>query len=349
MTLAEIAAYLQTVLSDVELLGDGSIEIHRVARIETAAPGELSFIANSKYEKFLTETAASALIVPKTLPVEPLNGKAFIKVADAYTAFVFVLEKFMPRVPVHRDGVHPTAVIAPSATVHPSASIGAHCFIGERCIIGEQSVLHPNTVVLDGTRIGNGCMIYPNVVIYDGMNIGNRVVIHAGAVVGADGFGFAPQPDGTYKKIPQVGIVVIEDDVELGANVCIDRATLGETIIKRGVKIDNLVQVGHNCFVGSNTVIAAQAGLSGSTKLGENCMIGGQVGFVGHLEVANRVTFGGQSGVTKSHLKEGEFLRGSPALPLRKQLRQEALTGKLESLFERVKVLEAELASLKRQ
>lgn len=348
LSLGEIYRLLLEIFPETELVGSESLALDGVAPIETAQNGSISFLANPKYEKFLSQTKASALIVPKKFDVAQAPKElALLKVSDPYTAFVFVLERFATPRHVAPDGVHPTAVISSSASVHPTARIGAHCYIGADVRIGANAILYPHTTILDGTVIGDSCVIYPNVTIYHDCRIGERVIIHSGAVIGADGFGFAPQKDGSFKKIPQTGIVIIESDVEIGANTCIDRATMGETIIRKGAKLDNLVQVGHNCSVGMHTVIASQAGLSGSTKIGNSCMIGGQVGFVGHLEVADRVTLGGQAGVTKSLTKPGEFLRGSPAKPIREQLRQEAMIGKLEEMLRRIAQLEKQLAELK--
>lgn len=347
-TLGDIYQLLLATFPEAELMGDASLVIKKLSPIEQAAEGELSFIANSKYEKYLGQTRASALIVSKKLELsKKAPHLALIRVSDAYSAFAVVLEQFSPVRTMLPEGVHPTAVVAPSAKVHPSARIGAYCYIGAEVEIGAETLIYPQCTVLDGTKIGERCILYPSVVIYHDCRIGHRVTIHSGAVIGADGFGFAPQPDGSFRKIPQTGTVVIEDDVEIGANTCIDRATLGETRIKTGVKIDNLVQIGHNCSVGTHTVIASQAGLSGSTKIGNSCMIGGQVGFVGHLEVADRVTLGGQAGVTKSITKPGEVWRGAPAKPIREQLRQEAMMGKLEEMMRRLIAVEKELLELK--
>jgi len=328
LSLGEIYSFLAEIFPEAELIGNKTLVIEHISPIEKAQAGSISFIANSKYEKFLAQTKASALIVSKKLDTHQAPQElALLKVDDPYSAFVFVLEHFSPPRDIAPQGIHPTAVISSSATVHPTARIGAYCVIGENVQIGANTILYPHTTILDGTVIGDACILYPHVTIYHDCQIGHRTIIHAGAVIGADGFGFAPQKDSSFKKI--------------------DRATLGETIIRKGAKLDNLVQVGHNCSVGTNTVIASQAGLSGSTKIGNSCMIGGQVGFVGHLEVADRVTLGGQSGVTKSLTKPGEFLRGSPAKPIREQLRQEAMLGKLEEMMHRIKELEKQLAELK--
>jgi UDP-3-O-[3-hydroxymyristoyl] glucosamine N-acyltransferase len=347
MRVAEIKSYLSQFFTSVEVIGDDEIEIERVAKIENATSGDIAFIANPKYEKYLAETNASAVILSnKIAHKQPKENQSFIVMEDAYTGFVFVLEKLMPKREGLERGIHSTAVV--QSPIPESASISANVFIGKNCTIGERVQIYPNVVILDECEIGSDSIIYPNVTLYSGTKIGNRVIIHSGSVIGADGFGFAPQKDGSYKKIPQIGIVVIEDDVEIGANTCIDRATLGETRIGQGVKLDNLIQIAHNVVIGKHTVIASQTGVSGSTKIGEQCMIAGQVGFVGHIEIGNKITVGAQSGVAKSFLKEGEFIRGYPARPLREQLRQEAYQAKLKDLFEQVKQLEKALSELKR-
>ncbi|NTW49042.1 MAG: UDP-3-O-(3-hydroxymyristoyl)glucosamine N-acyltransferase [Chlorobiales bacterium] len=348
MTLEEIRDYLNTIFSGVEILGNKDLKIHGLAKIEEAGPGHIAFIANPKYEKFLETTNASAVIVPKKLSVEGFSDRlSFVRVDDAYTAFVFLLEKLSPPRTLIPKGVAASASVASSAKLHESVSVGENAYIGQNCTVGENTVIGPNVVLLDGVRVGQNCRIYPNVTLYDGTRVGDRVIIHSGTTVGADGFGFAPQPDGSYKKIPQTGIVVLEDDVELGANMCIDRATLGETVIRQGVKIDNLVQIAHNCIIGTNTVIASQAGISGSTKIGRNCIIAGQAGLVGHIEIADKMIIGAQAGVSKSFEQEGLVIRGSPALPIREQMKQEAMMRNLGEMMQRIKQLESELAALK--
>lgn len=346
MRVAEIRDYLLQALPVVEVVGSDDIEIQNVGKIENAKAGEIAFVANPKYEKYLSETNASAVIISNKLNHgQPKANQAFIKVEDAYAGFAFILERFAPKREELDEGIHPTAVTL--SPVPETSRVGANAYIGKNCRIGERAKIYPNVVIMDDCVIGDDCAIFPNATIYGGTKIGNRVTIHAGAVIGADGFGFAPQKDGSYRKIPQIGAVIIEDDVEIGANTCIDRATMGETRIAEGVKIDNLVQIAHNCSVGKHTVIAAQAGVSGSTKIGAKCLIGGQAGFVGHIEIGDGITIGAQSGVTKSYFKKGEFIRGYPARPLREQLRQEAYQAKLGELFEQVRRMEKELSELK--
>ncbi|MDX2127890.1 MAG: UDP-3-O-(3-hydroxymyristoyl)glucosamine N-acyltransferase [Chloroherpetonaceae bacterium] len=345
----EIKDYLSEKLgSSVDYFGDPTLELSKLAKIEEAGYGEISFISNPKYEKFLTTTEASALIVSKDLKIESARpGLGLFQVDDAYLAFVFLLEKFTPPIELIRNGISPSSFIHPSAILADGVSVGENAFIGENVRIGRNTRIFQNSVILAGSLLGEDCTIYPNVTIYHGSKIGHRVTIHSGAVIGADGFGFAPRSDGRYHKIPQIGIVRIGNDVEIGANTTIDRATITETVIEDGVKIDNLVQIGHNCKIGKNTVIAGQVGISGSTKIGENCLLGGQVGLVGHIEIGNKITIGSKAGVAKSFLNEGESLRGIPARPIRHQLRQEALLGKLADLIETVKVMQKELDELK--
>ncbi|MEK9137762.1 MAG: UDP-3-O-(3-hydroxymyristoyl)glucosamine N-acyltransferase, partial [Bacteroidota bacterium] len=304
MKLRDIAALL-----NAELVGNDAVEIRRVAKIEEAVEGDISFIANPKYTRFLSTTRASAVLIGKkfdaaeggTLPLPVL-----LRVDDPYASFLKVLVTFHPPKDPFTPGIHPTAVIASSAKLGTDVRIGAFAVIGESCSIGEKAMIGHGTVLGDDVTIGAQSLLYSNVTVREGCVIGSRVILHSGVVVGSDGFGFAPQPDGTYEKIPQLGIVVIEDDVEIGANTTIDRATMGETRIKKGVKLDNLIQVAHNVVIGENTVSAAQAGISGSTKIGKNVMIGGQVGLTGHLEIADNTKIGAQSGVHHSINQPGK-------------------------------------------
>ncbi|MEK6570660.1 MAG: UDP-3-O-(3-hydroxymyristoyl)glucosamine N-acyltransferase, partial [Bacteroidota bacterium] len=284
------------------IVGDAEIEIARVAKIEEAIAGDITFLANPKYEKYLGSTSASAVIVSRDIDEKKLNGKrrqiAFVKVDDPYLSFLRVLQTLQPSAGLELSGTHPTAVVASSAVLGPGVAVGAHVVIGERVQVGRDSKISHGSVIGENVVLGSDVLIYPNVTIREKCGLGDRVIIHAGTVVGSDGFGFAPREGGTYEKIPQLGVVVLEDDVEIGANCTIDRATLGETRIKRGVKLDNLVHVAHNVVIGENTVIAAQAGISGSAKVGKNVMIGGQVGKIGHIEIADNVKIIAGSGVS---------------------------------------------------
>lgn len=345
MKLRDVAAML-----NAEIEGSDEAEIRDVAKIEEAREGELAFVANPRYQKFLETTHASAVIVAKDLTVGAGPKPTLLRVKDPYLAFLKMLQHFHPPGDPLPPGIHPTAVIAESAVIGANVRIGAHVVIGERARVGDGTMLLHNTVLGAQVTVGSNTILYPNVTVYAGCRIGSRVIIHSGTVIGSDGFGFAPRPDGTYEKIPQMGIVVIEDDVEIGANCAVDRATLGETRIKRGVKLDNLIQVAHNVVIGENTVSAAQAGISGSTKIGKNCMIGGQVGFTGHLEIADGTKIGAQSGVHRSIHKPGNTYFGYPAFPQREAFRiQGAITqlpdllATVRELQKRVEILEAAL------
>jgi UDP-3-O-[3-hydroxymyristoyl] glucosamine N-acyltransferase len=355
MTLTEIAK-----LVGGEITGDSRAEIQRVAKIEEAGPGDITFIANLKYKKYLATTAASAVLVAATVHFEELQGRqspiSLVKVVDPYRSFLQLIETFHPPVVPLARGIHPTAVIASSATIGDNIAIGAYVVIGERCAIGNNVTLYPGTILGDDTSVGNETLIYANVTIREQCKIGNRVVLHSGTIVGSDGFGFAPKEDGTFEKIPQRGIVVINDDVEIGANCTIDRATLGETRIEKGVKIDNLVQIAHNVVIGEHTVIAGQSGISGSTKIGKYCMIGGQVGFAGHLTIADHSSFGAKSGVPKSITEEGKTWFGYPIKELHQTLRIEAAVRNLPDalkeihrLSERVQQLEQQINQLTKE
>ncbi len=301
-----------------EIIDGDDFEIYHLAKIEDAGPGDITFLSNPKYIKYLSTTNAGAVLVAKNLQSQELEKRTspicLIRVDDPYVAFLKLLDVFYPAPDMLQIGIHPSAVIAESAKIENDAAIGANVFIGEKCIIGKNSSIWHGTVLQNDVVIGNDTVIYPNVSIRENCKIGNRVIIHSGTVIGSDGFGFAPKPDGTYEKIPQRGIVVIEDDVEIGSNCSIDRATLGETRIKKGVKLDNLIQVAHNVVIEENTVIAAQTGISGSTKIGKNCILGGQVGVVGHIKIADRTIVAAQSGVSKPVKEEGKTVFGYPAL-----------------------------------
>lgn len=322
MQLQELATKLGAIsLENVS----GNETISHVATIQAAGSGAVTFIANANYEKFLETTKATAVIVNETL-IAPIKHPALIRVKDPYAAFAMTLEIFNPRKSMKGLGVHPSSVINASAKVHPSTTIMAHCYVGDNVLIGEN------------------CIIHPNVTIYDGTSIGNNVTIGAGTVIGYDGFGFAPMGDGTFRKVPQIGNVLIEDDVEIGANCTIDRATISHTIIKKGVKLDNLIHIAHNVEIGENTVIAAQTGISGSARIGKHNMIAGQVGMIGHIETADNVVIIAQSGVSKSILKSGTYF-GSPAKEHRTALKIEGAIRSLPELIDRVKKIEDSIQS----
>ena len=319
--------------------GDAFVKVDRLAKIEEGDTGSLTFLANPKYEQFLYTTNASIVIVNNELQLTAPVKATLIRVENAYSAFTVLLEKYNT-VKLNKQGVEQPSFIHPTAQIGENVYIGAFAYIGPNAKVGNYSKIYPNTYIADNVTVGNNVTLFAGVKIYFDCVLGDNVVIHAGAVIGSDGFGFAPNPDGTYNKISQIGNVIIEDDVEVGANTAIDRATMGSTIIRKGAKIDNLVQIAHNVEIGAHTVIAGQAGISGSTKIGEKVLIAGQVGIVGHITLANNTKIGAQSGIGKSIKKEGLSLSGSPARDLTEHLRSMALTRKLPQLEERLKELE---------
>jgi UDP-3-O-[3-hydroxymyristoyl] glucosamine N-acyltransferase len=349
MRLRDIAALVQG-----ELSGDGNAEIERLAKIEDAGPGDITFLANLRYKKFLATTGATAVLIPRDAVLDELSRRSaplhLIRVADPYSSFQLVADAIAPvAAPSILPGIHPTAVVAASARVGNLVAIGAHVVVGDDCSIGDGAAIHPGVVLGTQVTIGAGTVLYPGIVVRDGCKLGARVIIHANTTIGSDGFGFAPTDSGVYEKIVQRGIVVIEDDVEIGANCAIDRATFGETVIGKGVKLDNLIHVAHNVVIGENTVIAAQTGISGSTKIGNNCLIAGQVGFSGHLIIADRTTIGAQSGVPKSIEHAGETWFGYPAFPIKETLRIQASMRMLPSLVVELRRLEQRIQELERQ
>jgi UDP-3-O-[3-hydroxymyristoyl] glucosamine N-acyltransferase len=322
MTIREIAEWLGGDIVGGTLKGQP--EINRVAKIEEAIPGSLTFLANPKYEKFLGTTNATAVLVSRKLDLNKIKGRdsvVLICVDDPYVAFLHVLKRLTPTIDPFFPGIHPTAVVSSKAALGKDVSAGAYAVIGENAVVGSNTKIGEGCIIGMQSQIGADCILYPNVVVYHQCILGNNVILHSGVVIGSDGFGFAPKPDGTYEKIPQLGIVVIEDDVEIGANTTVDRAVMGDTHIHRGVKIDNLVQIAHNVVVGEDTVIAAQTGISGSTKIGKHCMIGGQVGLTGHIEIADNTIIMAQSGVHDNIKEPGKSYLGTPVDEARKAQR----------------------------
>lgn len=337
LKVGEIAQLLQA-----EVEGNKELEIHGLAKIEEGRPGELTFLANPKYEQFIYTTLASAIIVSTDFsPKQPVKA-ALIRCNDPYSAFTMLLAKAVEMIQ-SKTGIEQPSFIHETATVGKDVYIGAFAYIGAGAKVGDGAKIHPNVHLGDQASVGANSTIHANVSIYYGCQVGAHCIVHSGAVIGSDGFGFAPQPDGSLKKIPQTGIVRLEDHVEVGAGTIIDRATLGETVIRKGVKLDNLIQIAHNVEIGAHTVVAAQTGISGSTKLGKNCMVGGQVGIVGHLNLADGTQIGAQSGVSKSISDKGKALRGSPAQDYKQQLRSEAVFRNLDALAKKVHQLEQEL------
>ncbi|MDD7913972.1 UDP-3-O-(3-hydroxymyristoyl)glucosamine N-acyltransferase [Polaribacter ponticola] len=295
-----------------EVVGNPNEEVSKLSKIEEGEKGSLTFLSNPKYQPFLYTTNASIAIVNKSFLLEKEISTTLIKVEDAYKAFSKLLE-FYNEVKNNKMGREMPHFISDSAKIGDNEYLGAFAYIGENVIIGNNVKIYPNCYIGDNTTIGDNCIIFSGVKIYSETKIGNHCKIHSGCIIGSDGFGFAPNEKGEYKAIPQIGNVIIEDYVDIGSASTIDRATLGSTIIRKGVKLDNQIQIAHNVEVGKNTVIAAQSGVAGSTKIGENCMIGGQVGLAGHLIIGNNVKIQGQSGITKS-LKDGEKVQGTPAI-----------------------------------
>jgi UDP-3-O-[3-hydroxymyristoyl] glucosamine N-acyltransferase len=340
---ATIAGFLKG-----EIEGDPEIKVNSIAKIEEGFPGALSFLANPKYEHYIYTTKSSIVLVNKSFIPSSAIGATLIKVENAYEAFATLLhlvDQARPR----KKGIHPAAIIEPSATIGSDVYIGPYAYIGENCIIGDGCSVYPHVYIGDNTKLGKSCIINPGVTIYHECVIGEGCVIHAGSVIGSDGFGFAPQSDSEYMKIPQLGNVVLEDHVEIGANVTIDRATMGSTIIRKGVKLDNLIQIGHNVEVGENTVMAAQTGISGSTKVGKNCMFGGQVGLAGHIKIANGTKIGAQAGILSQVKEENTIIIGSPAIELKNFMKSSILFKKLPELSNKVDTLEKEIMSLKKK
>jgi UDP-3-O-[3-hydroxymyristoyl] glucosamine N-acyltransferase len=327
--------------------GDPAVTVGGIAKIEEAVPGTLSFIANPKYEEYLYTTQASVIIVNEDLKVEGTVKPTLLRVENAYSAFAKLLEAYNEIMAGQgKKGIEQPSHIAASATVGADVYVGAFAYIGENARIGDKAAIYPGCYVGDNVTIGNNTILFPGVRIYHDCVLGSNVVVHAGTVIGSDGFGFAPQADGSYKKVPQIGNVLIEDHVEIGANTTIDRATMGSTVIRRGVKLDNLIQIAHNVEMGQNSVMAAQSGVSGSTKVGDNCMIGGQVGIVGHIKLANGTRINAQSGLSKSVTEANQALNGSPAFEYKSSLKSQAIFRNLPELQNRVHQLEEQIKHL---
>ena len=326
--------------------GNPDITVSSFGKIEEATAGQLSFLANPKYNDYLYTTKASLIIVNESLQLEKNITATLVRVKDAYTAFASLLTTYQNLKAQQKKGIETPSHIASTATLGDDIYIGAFAYVGEKVNIGKNTKIYPGVYIAENVRIGNNSTIHAGVKIYEDCVIGNDVIIHAGTVIGSDGFGFAPQPDGSYQKVPQIGNVIIEDQVEIGANTTIDRATMGSTIIKKGVKLDNLIQIAHNVEIGSQTVIAAQTGISGSTKLGQKIMIGGQAGIAGHLTIANGVKIAGGAGVTKNLEGEGKSYAGFPAEDAKQSLKTQVYTRQLPELEKRVKELEKLVAEL---
>ena len=331
-----------------EIEGNPDAIVNTVAKIEEGHQGTLSFLANPKYEQYLYTTKSSIVLVNKNFVPSAKIEATLIKVDNAYDAFATLL-RLIDQARPRKKGIHPTAIIESTATIGQDIFIGPYAYIGENCKIGDGCSIHPHVFIGDNTQIGRNCTLNPGVKIYHDSVIGENCVIHAGTIIGSDGFGFAPQSESEFMKIPQIGNVVIEDNVEIGANVAIDRATMGSTIIHKGVKIDNLIQIGHNVEIGENTVMAGQVGIAGSTKVGKNCMFAGQVGIAGHLKIADGTKIGAQSGVPGNVRKENSILTGYPAIDHKEFLRSSVIFRKLPELKAKVDEMAKEIESLKKK
>lgn len=329
--------------------GDPNVAVSSFGKLEEATEGQLAFLANPKYEEFLYSTQASVIIINTSLEVEKPLSATLIRVPDAYSSFAVILTAYSEMAKANLTGIQQPSYISSSAELGENVFIGAFSYLGDQVKIGNNAKIYPQVFLGNNVSIGDNTIIYPGAKIHHDCVIGNNACIHAGSVIGGDGFGFAPQADGTFKKVPQIGNVVIEDNVEIGANTTIDRSTIGSTIIKAGAKLDNLIQIAHNVEVGMNTVIAAQTGISGSTKIGKNVMIGGQAGIVGHIQIADGSKINAQSGVAKSIKTPNTAVTGSPAYDYTLALRSQILSRNLPELEKRIKKLEQLLEQLKNE
>ena len=337
----QIAEYIQGVIE-----GDENATVHTFAKIEEGIPGAISFLSNPKYTHYIYDTASSIVLVNKDFVPEKEVKATLIKVDNAYESLAKLLNLYEMSKP-RKTGVDPLAYIAPTAKIGQNVYIAPFACVADGAEVGDNTILHHHATVGTSAKVGSDCILYPHVTVYHDCRVGNHCILHAGCVIGADGFGFAPSPEG-YEKIPQIGIVILEDQVEVGANACIDRATMGATIIRKGVKLDNLVQIAHNVEVGSHTVMASQVGIAGSTKVGEWCMFGGQVGIAGHIKIGNQVNLGAQSGVPGS-IKDGQNLIGTPPMELKNYFKSSAVFKKLPDMYHELNSLKKEMEELKKQ
>ena len=328
----QIAQFVQGVIE-----GDENATVNTFAKIEDGKPGAISFLSNPKYTHYIYDTESSIVLVDKSVELEKPTKATLVRVDNAYECVAKLLQLYESMKP-KKTGIDSLAFVSPSAKIGENVYIGAFAYIGDNVVIGDGCQIYPNVVICENAKVGNDCLFYPNVTIYHDCHVGNRVTLHAGSVVGSDGFGFAPSENG-YDKIPQIGIVTIEDDVEIGANTCIDRSTMGSTYVRKGVKLDNLVQIAHNTDIGANTVMSAQVGVAGSTKVGQWCMFGGQVGIAGHITIGNKVFLGAQSGVPSS-LKDDQTLIGTPPMEKLPYFKSQAIFQRLPDLYKQIQKLQ---------
>lgn len=340
-TAKQIAQFVQG-----QVIGNPDATVHTFAKIEDSVSGAISFLANPKYIQYIYTTKSSVVLIDEDITLDQEVEPTLIRVKNARDCVAKLLQLYEASKP-KKTGIDSLSFISPQAQVGENTYVGAFAYIAEGAVIGNNCQIHPHTTIGENCVIGDNCIIYPNVTIYHDCKIGNNVILHSGAVIGADGFGFAPNGE-SYDKIPQIGNVVIEDNVEIGANTCIDRSTMGSTYIRKGVKLDNLVQIGHNTDIGQNTVMSAQVGIAGSTKVGEWCMFGGQVGVAGHITIGNKVMLGAQSGVPGS-LKDNQTLIGTPPMPQFPFFKSHAIYKRLPDLYKQIQSLQKEVDELKKQ
>lgn len=332
-------------LLDGEIEGDENATVSKLAKIEEGEPGSLSFLANPQYTPYIYDTRASIVIVNRDFVPEQKVNTTLLRVKDAYASFAQLLNLYN-QMRHDKQGIDAQSAVAESATVGENCYIGAFTSVGDYVTIGDNTKIYPGSFIGDNVKLGKNCLIFSGVKIYADCEIGDNVTVHSGVIIGGDGFGFAPNSSSSYDKVAQIGNVIIEDHVEIGANTTIDRATLGSTIIHKGVKIDNLIQVAHNVEIGENTVIAAQTGIAGSTKIGKNCMIGGQVGIIGHLQIGDNVKIAAQSGIG-NNLEDGEIVQGSPAFGVREYKKSYVYFRKLAQMAEEIDQLKKQVSDSK--
>ena len=330
-----------------EVVGNPEVIVNNFAKIEEGKPKTLTFLSNPKYTHYIYETEADIVLVNADFKAEKEIKATLIKVPDAYEALAKLLE-LTEKTKTSKKGVEPMSYVAPNVKLGEDVYIAAFAYISEKCIIGKNCKIHPHVFIGESVILGDNVTLFSGVKVYPGCTIGDNTIIHAGSVIGSDGFGFAPQADGSYHKIPQIGNVVIESDVEIGANTTIDRAVMGSTIIRKGVKLDNLIQIAHNVEIGEHTVMASQVGISGSTKIGSKCVFGGQVGLAGHLKIGDNVKLGAQSGIM-SNIKDGSEIIGSPAIPIRNFYQSSVIFKKLPDMYKQLGQLEKEITKIKEQ
>lgn len=328
------------------VIGDENVSINTFAKIEEGKKGAISFLANAKYAHYLKNTESSIVLVDELIEIELPVKPTLIRVKNARNCVAKLLQLYAGMKP-KKQGVDSLAFISPKAKIGKEVYVGAFAYIGDGVEIGSGTQVYPHATIMEGAKIGENCIIYPNVSIYHDCILGDNVIVHSGSVIGADGFGFAPNGE-DYDKIPQIGIVTIEDNVEIGANTCIDRSTMGSTYVRKGVKIDNLVQIAHNTDIGENTVMSSQVGIAGSTKVGKWCMFGGQVGIAGHIEIGDKVFLGAQSGVP-GNLKGGQTLIGTPPLEPKNYFRSQAIFRRLPEIYKQLNELQKEVGELKKR